>query len=103
MNTRPSPYPIPRRRFIGAIAGTSALAFLPRPGSAAEPAGAPRKLGVVLLGLGSYSAEHLGPALRVTRRCRLAGVVTGDRDKGLGWSRDYGFPERNVFTYETMA
>jgi len=102
MNTSSPPSSISRRRFIGAIAGTSALAMLPRAGRAADSA-APKVLGVALLGLGSYSAEHLGPALRQTRHCRLAGVVTGDRAKGLGWARDYGFPERNVFSYETMA
>jgi len=61
--------------------------------------GGERKPGVVLMGLGLYSRGELGPALRKTRLCRLAGVITGDRRKGEAWSRDYGFPEKNVWNY----
>jgi glucose-fructose oxidoreductase len=62
-----------------------------------------RKLGVALVGLGGYSTGQLGPALRMTQHCRLAGVVTGSPAKGAQWARDYGFPEKNIFGYETMA
>ena len=31
------------------------------------------------------------------------GVVTGSPAKGQQWSRDYGFPETNIFSYDTMA
>ena len=54
--------------------------------------GGERKPGIVLMGLGLYSRGELGPALRQTKVCRLAGVITGSREKGLEWSRDYGFP-----------
>lgn len=65
-------------------------------------AAAPRKLGVALVGLGAYATGQLGPALRVTEHCRLAGVVTGSRDKGLRWAREHGFPESSVYGYDTM-
>jgi glucose-fructose oxidoreductase len=81
----------------------SALTLLPRSTGAAASPVPPRKLGVALLGLGSYAEEHLGPALRETRLCRLTGVVTGDRAKGQRWASEYGFPERNIYSYETMA
>ncbi|PTX95825.1 glucose-fructose oxidoreductase [Opitutus sp. ER46] len=68
---------------------------------AADPAA--RKLGVALVGLGGYSTGQLAPALRETRHCRLAGVVTGDRAKGLAWARQHGFPEKNVYGYDTMT
>jgi glucose-fructose oxidoreductase len=64
--------------------------------------GGERPLGVALMGLGLYSRGQLGPALRQTKLCRLAGVVTGSRDKGRAWSREYGFPERNVWSYDTV-
>ena len=61
-----------------------------------------RKLGVVLVGLGSYSTYQLGPALKETEHCRLAGVVTGDAEKGRRWAAEYGFPESNIWHYDTM-
>jgi glucose-fructose oxidoreductase len=81
----------------------SGLLLLPRLSRAAESPAPSKKLGVALAGLGSYSTHQLGPALRETRHCRLTGVVTGDRAKGKKWARDHGFPEKNIFSYETMA
>lgn len=62
-----------------------------------------RKLGIVLVGLGNYSTYHLGPALKETPRCRLAGVVTGDPAKGRRWAREYGFSEKNIWNYDTIG
>jgi glucose-fructose oxidoreductase len=61
-----------------------------------------RRLGVALMGLGLYSRGELGPALLKTKVCRFAGVITGSRDKGLAWSRQYGFPEKNIWSYDTV-
>ncbi len=55
-----------------------------------------------MVGLGSYATGQLAPALRVTKNCRLVGVVTGDRAKGEKWSHRYGFPEKNIYSYDTM-
>jgi glucose-fructose oxidoreductase len=42
--------------------------------------------------------------LQQTKNCRLAGVVTGDpRTKGRRWSLQFGFPEENVYSYDTMS
>jgi glucose-fructose oxidoreductase len=65
--------------------------------------GGKRKLGVALMGLGLYSRGELGPALRKTKLCRFAGVVTGSREKGARWSRQYGFPEKNIWNYDSIA
>lgn len=62
-----------------------------------------RRLGIALVGLGSYSTGQLGPALRQTRHCHLAGVVTGSPEKGRKWAADYGFPESSIYGYESMA
>jgi glucose-fructose oxidoreductase len=91
---------VSRREFLElcTLGGVGLLALR---GQAAEaPA---RKLGVALVGLGSYSTGQLGPALRETRFCRLAGVVTGLPEKGRRWARDYGFSEKSVYGYGTMA
>ena len=101
MSPTPPPSPLSRRRFIGGAAAAASLLMLPRRslGQGAAPA---KKLGVALLGLGRYSKYELAPALLETRHCRLSGVVTGDPAKGQEWSRHYGFPSKNVYTYQTM-
>jgi glucose-fructose oxidoreductase len=100
MRTTPhAPVSSSRRQFIGQFSAATALALAPRLSRAAE---SPRKLGVALVGLGGYSTGQLGPALRVTEHCRLAGVVTGNRAKGERWARDYGFPDKNIYAYDTM-
>ena len=91
--------PFSRRRFIAQLSAAGVLALLPRRVRAGEPG---RKLGVALAGLGSYSRGQLGPALKLTQACRLAGVVTGDPTKGARWARDYGFPKTSVYGYDAM-
>src|SRR5689334_7972105 len=61
-----------------------------------------RKLGVALLGLGRYSTNELGPALRQTKKCYLAGVVTGHPEKGVKWAADYNLDKKNVYTYDNL-
>lgn len=94
--------PVSRRDFLKkSTLGTAALMALGSRAVTAEPPA--RKLGVALVGLGQYSTGQLGPALRETQYCRLAGVVTGSPAKGAQWARDYGFPEQSVYGYDTMA
>jgi glucose-fructose oxidoreductase len=97
--------PVTRRRFLGELsaAAISALALTPRLAQALDRPASAKKLGVALVGLGNYSRGQLGPALRETQYCQLAGVVTGDPAKGAKWARDYGFPKTNVYSYDTMA
>jgi glucose-fructose oxidoreductase len=96
----PSPF-VSRRRFITQVsAAAAAVALAPRFARAQAPGA--RKLGVALVGLGGYSRGQLGPGLRLTQNCRLMGVVTGDRAKGQQWAKDYGFPEKNIWHYDTM-
>ena len=91
-----------RREFLGQISAVPAgLALLPHRARAGENTEG-RKKGIVLVGLGRYSTNVLGPALRETKLCRLAGVVTGDPAKGRQWAREYGFPETSVYGYSTM-
>ena len=96
-----------RRTFVrnmtlgAAFLGSGAAGSLAAEVADATKAGE-RKLGVALMGLGLYARGELAPAFRHTQACRLAGVITGSRDKGLQWSRKHGFPERNIWNYDTI-
>jgi predicted dehydrogenase len=61
-----------------------------------------RKLGVALVGLGSYSKNQLAPALQLTQNCRLAGIVTGTPAKAEEWMKKYDIPKANVYDYKTF-
>ncbi|WP_404421394.1 Gfo/Idh/MocA family protein [Nibricoccus sp. IMCC34717] len=92
-----------RRAFLAR--STAALAALPLLSSKAfagetKPAG--RKLGVALAGLGYYSSAELAPALLETKYCKLAAVITGNRDKGRKWASRHHFPDTSVYHYDTM-
>jgi glucose-fructose oxidoreductase len=92
-----------RRRFLAGISTAAAsLLAAPRLHSADEPE-ATKRLGIAFVGLGNYASNHLAPAARLSKRWRIAGVVTGDRSKGLSWARQDGFPEKNIFNYGNMA
>src|SRR2546422_7128457 len=61
-----------------------------------------RRLGVALLGLGRYSSGQLGPALRETKLCYLAGVITGHQEKADKWIADYSLKKQNPYSYENL-
>jgi predicted dehydrogenase len=59
-----------------------------------------KKLGVALVGLGIYSEGQLGPALKETKYCRLAGIVSGTETKKEKWKKKYDIPAQNIYSYE---
>lgn len=61
-----------------------------------------QKLGVALVGLGSYSTYQLAPALQQTQYCELRGIVTGSPEKIPRWQNQYAIPDRNVYNYSNM-
>lgn len=93
---------ISRRDFLrkagGALAGSTLLSGFP---SLIFP-NRNEKLGVALVGLGSYSSGQLAPALQETEHCELRGIVTGSPDKIPEWQREYDIPEGNIYNYDTM-
>lgn len=104
MKTPPVSFP-DRRTFLRQLAlGSAGLALggqtLAALAAAPNPPG--RKLGVALVGLGSYATNQLAPALRQSRLCRLAGIVTGTPEKAASWAREYELPDRSVYDYTTM-
>ncbi|WP_421807318.1 Gfo/Idh/MocA family protein [Flagellimonas sp.] len=60
------------------------------------------KLGIALVGLGSYSTYQLAPALQDTQHCYLAGIVTGTPAKEQIWAEKYGIPKRNIYNYQNF-
>lgn len=60
------------------------------------------RLGVALVGLGSYSTNQLAPALLKTQHCHLAGVVTGTPSKAATWREKYQLAEANIYNYENF-
>ena len=95
-----------RRHFIrtvalGSAAVASGIGYSPR--LFAQPSPAPRKkLGIALLGLGYYASTELAPALKETKLCRLAGLVSGHPDKIAKWSKEHSIPEANCYNYENF-
>jgi len=60
------------------------------------------KLGIALVGLGSYSTHQLAPSLQVTDHCYLAGIVTGTKDKETIWKQKYNLNETSIYNYENF-
>lgn len=60
------------------------------------------KLGIALVGLGSYATGQLAPALQQTTDCYLAGIVTGTPAKAEKWKAQYNIPDKNIYNYQTF-
>ncbi len=88
---------INRRKFITIAAG-SALAYNAFPAIIQKK----QKLGVALVGLGYYSTDLLAPALQLTEKCYLAGIVTGTPSKAEQWKKRYNIPDKNIYSYDTF-
>lgn len=94
---------ITRRRFLGHLAvGTTGLALAKAGFASVTLPKTKDRLGVALVGLGYYSTDLLAPALQLTEKCHLAGVVSGTPSKIDAWQKRYGIPDANVFNYENF-
>lgn len=60
------------------------------------------KLGIALVGLGTYSEGQLAPALQETKHCHLAGIVSGSREKLDKWQQQYNLSHDCCYTYENF-
>ena len=61
-----------------------------------------KKLGVALVGLGSYSTYQLAPSLVDCELCYLAGIVTGTPEKEKIWQDKYNIPDTSIYNYENF-
>ena len=60
------------------------------------------KLGIAIVGLGSYGGGQITPALLQTEHCYLAGIVTGDASKAKQFKEQYNIPETNIYNYSNF-
>ena len=60
------------------------------------------KLGIALVGLGTYATNQLAPALAQTQHCYLAAIVTGTPSKAAAWKATYNIPDKNIYNYENF-
>lgn len=91
---------INRRKFIAqSAAGLSGLALSTYAFANIIVPRQKARLGVALVGLGYYSKDLLAPALQLTQKCYLAGIVTGTPSKIPTWQQQYGIPDKNVYSY----
>src|SRR5688572_7613309 len=60
------------------------------------------KLGIALVGLGSYATGQLAPALQQTKDCYLAGIVTGTPAKAEKWKSQYNLADKNIYNYQNF-
>lgn len=90
-----------RRRFIATAAGSLAGLALVKPGFANIIVPQKKeKLGVALVGLGYYSTDLLAPALKLTTRCELTGIVTGTPAKAEKWKQQHNLSDKNIYNYQ---
>ena len=83
-----------RREVIKSLALGSSAIILPQIITARSRQ--KNKLGIALVGLGYYSTDLLAPALQLTERCYLAGIVTGTPSKAEAWKKQFNIPDKNT-------
>ncbi len=80
---------IERRDFLSTLTLAGAAALFSGNPLLAATAQKKEKLGIALVGLGYYSTDLLAPALQMTEKCYLAGIVTGTPAKAETWKAKY--------------
>jgi predicted dehydrogenase len=102
------PYNQSRRDFLQKLSGGLGvtIASLTVPAAMAAPATSrvrdTKKLGVALVGLGSYAKNQLAVALEKTSNCYLAAIVTGTPAKAEEWSKKYNLDKKNIYNYQNF-
>jgi predicted dehydrogenase len=97
-----------RRSFLqnlGVGLGTTATAFAV-PSVVAISESAPtkddKKLGIALVGLGSYAKNQLAVALENAKNCYLAAIVTGSPSKAKEWAKKFNLNKESVYDYKNF-
>jgi glucose-fructose oxidoreductase len=93
---------IERRDFLSTLTLAGAASLLPGTNLLASMIPKKEKLGIALVGLGYYSTDLLAPALQLTEKCYLAGIVTGTPSKAQAWKEKYQIPEKNIYNYQNF-
>lgn len=61
-----------------------------------------KQIGMAVVGLGGYATRSVGPEIAACQHVRLAGVVTGDAEKGRSWAKEHGFEQDAIYSYENF-
>ncbi|TWU64631.1 Gfo/Idh/MocA family protein [Crateriforma conspicua] len=98
-----NPNQLDRRRFsqisFATMLSTGVAPAMIGRASAVEPT---KKLGLAVVGLGGYATSSIAPEVSSCQHVRLAGVVTGDAEKGKLWAQRHGFKEDAIYDYDTI-
>jgi predicted dehydrogenase len=101
------PYSQSRRDFIQKMSGgiglsLAGLSLAAQPAPLLKTAAPGKRLGVALVGLGSYAKNQLAVALEKTTNCYLAGIVTGTPSKAVEWAKKYNLEKKNIYNYQNF-
>ena len=90
-----------RRRFAGMGAMGVAAGVIPRAWGLGQTAGADRKIGYAVIGLGEIAKHFIG-GVGMSQRSKITGLVSGDRAKAEAQAAQLGIPKTSVYTYAEM-
>lgn len=93
---------IVRREFMAQLAMASAATVLSSYPLLTATRPKKEKFGIALMGLGYYSTDLLAPALQLTEKCYLAGIVTGTPSKAEIWKKKYNISDKNIYHYQNF-
>ena len=93
---------IERRDFLSTLTLAGAATLFSGNSLLASVSPKKEKLGIALVGLGYYSTDLLAPALQLTEKCYLAGIVTGTPAKAETWKKKYNIPDKNIYNYQNF-
>ena len=93
-----------RRDFIRTTGAS--LAAVPFVAASAEQAATPpapqRTFGYAIVGIGDLATDAILPAFANTTRSRVMGLVSGDIEKARATAKQYGVPDRGLYSYDTF-
>ena len=94
---------VTRRQFNqGSMAAMVASGIAPVMIGRAEADEPKKKLGLAIVGLGVYATSCIAPEIATCQHVRLAGVVTGDAEKGRTWAKEHGFEQDAIYSYDNF-
>src|ERR1700733_7062362 len=93
-------YVLTRRGFVQSAARLASGSILSSRILPAQNGG--RKIGYAIVGLGRISMQHFMPEVKTSEHCRIAGLVSGHRDKAEKMAAEYGVPAKSIYDYQNM-
>lgn len=92
-----------RRQFNqGGLAAMIAAGIAPAMIGRAQADEPKKQLGLAIVGLGGYATRSIAPEVAACQHVRLAGVVTGDAEKGKTWAKEHGFEQDAIYSYDSF-